>query len=153
MKARMVTRQGKEITMSEISKAHLQRLHGRVGELVYEMTKLRFSHFKAAVPWAPSINVYRCERCIAVCADLAGVEKDTIELKVEPQRLLIRGQRAAPEPAGEMCKAVQVLAIEIDYGPFERELLVSPMTIDTAHVSATHKNGLLWIYLPLLAEA
>jgi HSP20 family protein len=149
----MDTRQGKEITMSDISRAHLQRLHGRVGELVYEMMKLRFSHFKPAVPWAPSINVYRCERCVAVCADLAGVDKDTIELKVEPQRLLIRGQRTAPEPAGEMCKAVQVLAMEIDYGPFERELVVSPMTIDPAHVSATHTNGLLWIYLPLLAEA
>lgn len=139
--------------MSDISKAHLQRLHGRVGELVYEMMKLRFSHFKPAVPWAPSINVYRCEHSIAVCVDLAGVDKETLELKVESQRLWIRGQRAAPEPAEEMCKAVQVLAMEIDYGPFERELVLSPMTIDTAHVSATHKNGLLWIYLPLRTEA
>ncbi|HTV40660.1 MAG TPA: Hsp20/alpha crystallin family protein [Candidatus Sulfotelmatobacter sp.] len=139
--------------MSDISTSRLQRLHGQLGELVYEMMKLQFSHFKPASPWAPSLNVYRGEHCITVCLDLAGVEKDSINLKVEPQRLLVRGRRAAPEPDKDVCKAVQVLAMEIDYGPFERELTLSPMTIDTARVTANHKNGLLWIYLPLRAQA
>ncbi|MGH7941563.1 MAG: Hsp20/alpha crystallin family protein [Limisphaerales bacterium] len=139
--------------MSDVSKTHLHQLHGRVGHLVYEMMKLRFSHFKAATPWSPSINVYRCEQCVAICADLSGVDKDTIELKVEARRLMIRGRRVAPEPAEEMCPVVQVLAMEIDYGPFERELDLSAMAVDTARVSATHGNGLLWIYLPLRGEA
>jgi HSP20 family molecular chaperone IbpA len=117
------------------------------------MMKLRFSHFKAAGPWSPSVNVYRCEGCIAVCADLAGADKEAIDIKAEPQRLLIRGKRAAPEPEKDMCSAVQVLAMEIDYGTFERELHLAPMTIDTSRVTATHKNGLLWIYLPLRSQA
>ena len=139
--------------MSDISTTHLQRLHGQLGELVHEMMKLRFSQFRPASPWAPPLNVYRCEQCISVCVDLAGVDKSAIELKVEPQRLLIRGRRTAPDPDKDICKAVQVLAMEIDYGPFERELKLSPMTIDTTHVTATHKNGMLWIYLPLRPEA
>lgn len=139
--------------MSDIPTSQLQRLHGRLGELVYEMMKLRFSHFKPASPWAPSLNVYRGEHCISVCVDLAGVDKSTIELKVEPQRLLLRGRRTAPEPDKDVCTVVQVLAMEIDYGPFERELTLSPMNVDTTGVTATHKNGLLWIYLPLRAQA
>lgn len=137
--------------MSEVS--HLQRLQGRLGELVYEMMKLRFSHFRPASPWAPSLNVYRCEQCITVCVDLAGVDKNAIGLQVDPQRLLIRGRRAAPEPDKQVCQAVQVLAMEIDYGPFEREIMLSPVTVDTARVTATHKDGMLWIYLPVRAEA
>ena len=139
--------------MSDISTSHLQRLHGRLGELLYEMMNLRFSYSKPATPWAPLLNVYRCEQCIMACVDLAGVDKGAIDLKVEPQRLVLRGRRAAPEPDKDVCKTVQVLAMEIDYGPFERELMLSPLTIETTRVTATHKNGFLWIYLPLRSEA
>ena len=88
------------------------------------------------------------KRQIRICVDLAGVEKSSIELAVEPRRVVLRGLRETPEPADGEGRALQVLALEIDYGPFEREVEL-PAEIDVAAASAEHKNGLLWIKLPL----
>jgi HSP20 family protein len=106
--------------MKDIHGIHLQRLHGRLGEVVYHLTKVQFSKFSSPEAWQPAVNAYRCAECIAICVDLAGVDRKRIELTVEPRRLLIRGHRQAPEPDGAKDKAVQVLVMEIDYGPFER---------------------------------
>jgi HSP20 family molecular chaperone IbpA len=62
--------------------------------------------------------------------------------------LSIRGVREVPEPSGELKHATQMIAMEIDYGPFEREVQL-PDEVDVEKVSAEQKNGLLWIDLPL----
>lgn len=153
LKAKMDAEDAMKTTMSKISTTHLHRIQGRLGDIVYEMTKLRFSHFRPAQPWNPSLNAYRCEHCIAICVDLAGMDAAQVSLKVEPQRLLIQGRRGAPEPEGEGCKPIHVLAMEIDSGSFEREVVLAPLNIDTARVTNEYKNGMLWIYLPLSAHA
>ena len=62
--------------------------------------------------------------------------------------MLIRGTRELPEPSHAEAHAMQLLAMEIDYGPFEREVpLPAEVEIDQAH--AEQRNGLLWISLPL----
>jgi len=38
--------------------------------------------------------------------------------------------------------------LEIDYGPFEREIEL-PAEVDAKQARAEQENGLLWIYLPL----
>lgn len=134
------------------SSFRLQRLHGQLGDLIYQMTRVQFCSFGSEPFWRPPINVYRCDQGIAVCADLAGVDKDAIDLEVEPRRVLIRGRRRAPEPEEESQKPVQVLAMEIDYGSFERELHL-PDEVDAERVTAEHRNGLLWIYLPFRPAA
>jgi HSP20 family protein len=134
--------------MSTISKIHLQRLHGRLGSLVYQMSKVQFSQFTPRAAWSPALNVYRCDDCMVVCAELAGVDKAEIHLEVESRRLLLRGQREAPEPKKRQCKPNEVLVMEIDYGAFQREVLF-PVDVDVAHVTAEQENGLLWIYFPL----
>jgi len=95
--------------------------------------------------WEPAINAFRCATAVRICVDLAGVEKSGIDLTVEPRRVVVRGAREAPEPTDQ---AVQMLALEIDYGPFEREVHL-PAEIDVAEARAEQNNGLLWIFLPL----
>ncbi len=137
--------------MDEVHKIQLQRLHGKVGEVVYELTRVQFSPFRASESWQPAVNAYRCAECLAVCVDLAGVERKGIDLTVEPRRLRIRGYRRPPEPEGTENKPMQVLVMEIDYGRFEREVLL-PADVDPDQVTAEQRNGLLWIYLPLRAQ-
>jgi HSP20 family molecular chaperone IbpA len=43
---------------------------------------------------------------------------------------------------------VRLLAMEIDYGPFEREVAL-PAEVEVDQASAEQRNGLLWISLPL----
>ena len=95
--------------------------------------------------WQPAINAFRCETAVSVCVDLAGVDQSLIDLTVEPRRVIVRGAREAPEPSDH---AMQMLALEIDYGPFEREVQL-PAEVDVKKARAEQENGLLWIYLPL----
>ena len=113
------------------------------------LTDVRVSSFQwcriAPQTWQPAINAFRCATAVRICVDLAGVEKSAIDLRVEPRRIVMRGSREAPEPGDQ---AVQMLALEIDYGPFEREVQL-PVEVNVEEASAEQENGLLWIYLPL----
>ena len=54
----------------------------------------------------------------------------------------------SPESSDEAGQAMQMIAMEIDYGLFERELRL-PAEVDVNQVHAEQKNGFLWIHLPL----
>jgi HSP20 family protein len=134
-------------TMDPISSIKLRWLHGALHDVTYEMTRSQFSQF-APHTWEPAINAYRCEKCVRICVDLAGVEREQIDLTVEPRRLLLRGTRELPEPTHAEGRAVQLLAMEIDYGRFEREVPL-PVEVEIEKAHAEQRNGLLWISLPM----
>jgi HSP20 family protein len=138
--------------MEGIRSIRWKRLHGQLGEIVYEVTKVQFSQFNSAETWQPAINAYCCADCIAICVELAGVEDRSIDLQVEPRRVVIRGHRQPPEPEGAEQKPMRVLEMEIDYGPFEREIAL-PCDVDQSRVTAEQRNGVFWVYLPLRHEA
>ena len=98
--------------------------------------------------WEPPVNAYRCAKCICICVDLAGVEKADIEVQVEPEQISISGVRKPPEPLDAPRKPLQVMAMEIDYGPFARTIPL-PVRIDVEQVTAQQEQGLLWIELPI----
>ena len=126
----------------------LQRLQGQIGDVAYELTKVHFSGFHPPTTcWKPAVNAYQCDHCIRICVDLAGVDRSDIHLEIGPGLLTIRGQRELPEPEDENHR-MQVLAMEIDHGVFERQIKL-PSTVDRTRVKAEQKNGLLWVHLPL----
>jgi len=126
---------------------HLRWLHGSIHDVTHQLAGLRFSR-SGPHAWRPAINAYGREQCIRICVDLAGVERSDIELIIEGQHLSIRGVRDVPEPSDEDREAMQMIAMEIDYGPFERGVRL-PAEVDVTKVRAEQKNGLLWIHLPL----
>jgi HSP20 family protein len=133
--------------MNPTRNTKLRWLHGTLHDITYELSRSQFPRF-AVHAWEPAINAYRCETCIRICVDLAGVDRSLIDLTVEPRRVMIRGNRELPEPSHAEGHPVQLLAMEIDYGPFEREVtLPAEVEIDQAH--AEQRNGLLWVFLPL----
>lgn len=132
--------------MDPIDSIKLRWLHGALHDVTYELARSQFQF--APHTWEPAINAYRCETCIRICVDLAGVERSQIDLVVEPTRVLIRGERELPEPTPAEGRPLRLLAMEIDYGPFEREIhLTDEVEINEAH--AEQRNGLLWISLPI----
>jgi HSP20 family protein len=125
----------------------LRWLHGALHDVSSELSRLQFSQF-APHTWEPAINAYRCKNCIRICVDLAGVDRSLIDLTVEPRRVVIRGARELPEPTDDEGCAQQLLAMEIDYGPFTREVPL-PAEVEIEQARAEQRNGLLWISLPL----
>ena len=46
--------------------------------------------------WTPNVNLYETATSYLVCVDLAGVDKQKIDVEVVEQRLRLRGTRAVP---------------------------------------------------------
>jgi HSP20 family protein len=128
--------------LDTIRHIQLRWLQGTLGDVTVRSIQL----WRATpLTWRPAINAFRCETAVSICVDLAGIDKSHIDLRVEPRRITLRGSREAPEPPDQ---AVQMLALEIDYGPFERQVEL-PAEVDVEEARAEQENGLLWIYLPL----
>jgi HSP20 family protein len=121
------------------------------GHFAYELT-VQYPSALQPQGWTPAINVFGCAKQIVVCVELAGVEKESIHVEAEPRRLLIRGYRNAPEPEDCEGPLMQVLALEIDHGVFEREIAL-PVAVDPEAIRAEHRNGLLWIHLPFRKDS
>lgn len=138
--------------MSDKPNFRLKQLHGRLGDLVYQFTRVQFSHSPAPETWAPCVNAYRCEKGFAICMDLAGVDKQLIKVEAEARKVRIHGRREIPEPKGKGEEPSQILAMEIDSGVFAREVSL-PSDIETDSVRAEYKDGLLWVYLPFRSHA
>jgi HSP20 family molecular chaperone IbpA len=138
--------------MSEKPGMRLQQLHGRLGDLVYQFTRVQFSQAHAPDSWSPPVNAYRCQKGFAICVDLAGVDKEKIHLEVENRKLRLFGFREVPEPKGKGEEPSQILAMEIDSGPFAREISLSA-DVEPDSVRAEYKEGFLWVYLPFRSHA
>ena len=109
-----------------------------------------FFNFCPGETWQPTVNLYETEEAYLVCIDLAGVEQEKIDLVVVENQLRLRGARPAPAPptGPEDCgKRVRVHLMEIDHGPFLREVDL-PNDVDCQNVNASYRNGMLWVELP-----
>ena len=102
------------------------------------------------------MNLYENDVSYIVCVDLAGVDKEKMEVVVADQKLTLRGARLVPTTpdmngqhaaAGEHHPKLRVHVMEIDHGPFCREVEL-PADVDRDRIEAAHRNGLLWIELP-----
>jgi HSP20 family protein len=133
-------------------KFRLNQLHGRLGELMYQFTRVQFQQQPATETWSPAVNAYRCPQGYAICADLAGVSKDNVRIEVRARVLRLEGHREIPEPKDKGEEPVQIVAMEIDSGRFAREISL-PSEVQADAIRAEYKEGFLWIYLPFRSEA
>ena len=92
----------------------------------------------------PALDAYYCDDPprVTVVVELAGVEPEQVHIDAAPRTLVIRGERRRPRVAGKF------QALELDYGPFERTVHLTE-DADVRRASATYRNGLLTIVLPL----
>jgi HSP20 family protein len=98
--------------------------------------------------WAPNTDVYLVEDGLVIMVELAGIRREDLELLVEGQRLVIRGQR--PDCCrGPSCR---FLMMEINYGHFE-SVIELPAGYDSAKARAAYQNGFLRVDVPHLAAA
>ena len=125
-------------------------LNPQVAKMMEQLTKGYYNFLPSEV-WTPNVNLYETEADYRVCVDLAGVEKDKIDITVADGRLTIRGHRAVPQcssPAeAEAEQRVRVHLMEIDHGSFCREVEL-PHDVDKDKIAATYRNGMLWVQIP-----
>lgn len=98
--------------------------------------------------WNPQMDIYETPEEIIVLAEIAGVDKQNLEVEISPKAIRISGKR---EPMLNMKNATYRLA-ELQYGDFER-ILFLPTLVDTDNVKSSYENGLLEITLQKRKEA
>jgi HSP20 family protein len=97
--------------------------------------------------WRPAVDVYQVSDGFVVLVELAGVEESDLNVTVENARLRVAGTRPVPEVAPQR----QPLQLEIEHGPFERQISL-PEGADAENIHARIRNGILFIHLPVRKE-
>ena len=95
----------------------------------------------------PAVDIFEDETGITLLADMPGVPKDRLELKVEGDELLIEGSVLAPTPDN-----LEAVYAEVRIPRFRRSFTLS-RELDSAHVDASLKDGVLRVRIPKQAHA
>lgn len=98
--------------------------------------------------WGPAIDVEEKEKEIVLKADLPGVGKNNVDISVEDDTLIIKGEKK--EEKDEKRKGFR--RRERFYGKFYRELNL-PSYVDQESIKANYKSGVLTLTLPKKEEA
>lgn len=94
----------------------------------------------------PAVNFFEDDASFHLVAELAGVMPGNVTVTVCDETLVIRGDRplsVVESSAGEL----RTHSLEIDYGPFCREVHI-PKTVEPDAINAKFSHGLLHIHLP-----
>ena len=100
----------------------------------------------SARKWKPQMDIYETPDEILILAEIAGVNKEDLELEISSKAVKIYGNRTE---FPRVKNATYRLA-EIQYGRFER-ILFLPAPIDPEVVSASYSNGFLQVRLAKLS--
>ncbi len=95
----------------------------------------------------PAVDVYEDESGITVLADMPGVSREALDLKVEGDTLSIEGGVHPLAPAG-----MEGLYAEMRVPRYRRTFTLS-RELDTARIDASLKDGVLTLRMPKQAYA
>jgi HSP20 family protein len=93
--------------------------------------------------WSPAVDLREDREGFHLSAEIPGVPRDGLSLRVEGQTLTLEGDR----PLDRLEKTAEHLRVERFYGPFSRSLHL-PAAIDEDKVKAHFQLGVLEVYLP-----
>jgi len=94
---------------------------------------------------APPVDIYETQEGLVVLADLPGVAKEALDVRVEQHRLTIRGQARHGVPG-------EAVSREYALVNFFRQFELTE-NVDQSQITAELKNGVLTLTLPKAEEA
>ena len=97
----------------------------------------------APTEWMPPIDIEESDREYLIKAELPGMKKEEVKLKVEGGTLSISGERKAEKEE----KDTKYHRIERSYGAFSRSFTL-PEGALAEKISAEFKDGVLMVHLP-----
>jgi len=95
----------------------------------------------------PPVDIYEDETGFTLMADLPGVAKERLRVKVNGDTLLIEGDVSVPSPQG-----MELFYAEIPASRYERSFTLS-RELDASKIEANLKDGVLKLRIPKAEEA
>ena len=96
---------------------------------------------------APAVDIAESESGITLLADMPGVSKDRLTIKVEGDNLMIEGRAQIDVP-----ESIELLHSEVR-SPFFRRSFSLSRDLDPGRIKATLRNGVLQMHIPKSEEA
>jgi len=96
--------------------------------------------------WMPMVDIDETDNEFMVKAEVAGVDKDNIDVNIENGILTIRGEKKTETEDKKHHR------VECSYGSFIRSFTL-PRAIDAEKVEANYSNGVLNLTIPKAEEA
>ena len=149
------------MSMTATSDPPFSNLGRRANKMTEQMMQKGYFNFCPSETWTPAVNLYEHDDAYLVCVDLAGVDKEKIDVEVQDNQLTLRGTRHVPVPddyrgpAGVSADAAAAAAgrkprvhlMEIDHGSFCRQVEL-PVDVLRDQITAQYVNGMLWVEIP-----
>ena len=99
--------------------------------------------------WVPPVDIFETDtHTLMLRAEIPGLNREDISLKVENNTLTLSGKKQAEKEIKEQ----QYHRVERTFGSFTRTFTL-PATVDTGRIAAEYKNGVLTVTLPLREDA
>lgn len=98
--------------------------------------------------FVPPVDVYEDAQKVVLKLEVPGIEEKDLDIRVENNTLTVKGERNFEKEE----KEENFHRIERRYGSFYRAFTL-PSTVDTEHVEANYKAGVLKVELKKKAEA
>jgi len=95
-----------------------------------------------ATDWYPTADVYDTENAYVIAVDLPGVERSAVEIDLDDDNLVIRGNRVITSNGKKQARP---------QGHFRRSFPV-PANITQEGIKAEYRNGVLEVMLPKRSE-
>ena len=90
-----------------------------------------------------AVDVYQTSSEFCIQAPIAGIELEDLEVSVENEMLLIKGERKEPAKDSEKNYFYQ----ECYWGPFSRQVIL-PDDVDISRIMASLNKGILIVKIP-----
>lgn len=135
--------------MSQWNPLHdLVSLQDRMNRLFEDASQRRandadYSSELQRADWQPPADVYEDEAEYTVAIDLPGIDRTTLEISVDENRLTVKGARPVQENIQHRR--------ECPRGNFLRSFSV-PAAVDQKDIRADYKDGVLLVHLPKRPE-
>jgi len=98
--------------------------------------------------WNPAVDIFDKGAEVVIHAELPGIKKEDIDVRVENNVLTIRGKKERKEEANEE----GAYRTERVYGSFSRSFSLAS-SVDATKIGAEYKDGVLTLSLPKSEEA
>ena len=97
--------------------------------------------------WSPAVDVFDKGSEVVIHAEIPGMKKEDIDVRVENNVLTLRGKKERHEEV----KEEGYYRSERAYGTFSRSFSL-PTTVDITKIGAEYKDGVLTLSLPKAEE-
>ena len=106
-----------------------------------------FNTAMSTTSWNPSVDIFETDNDVVVKAELPGMDPKSIDVRLENNVLLLKGERHFEKET----KEENYHRIEREYGSFSRAFSL-PMAVKEDKITAEYKDGILRVVLPKKEE-